>query len=101
MTDLQVPAQPDAPTPPVPPPPHPQAPSDNARPFSALAITTFTFAMLALLLSWVPVADFFLVLPFVAVSLTFLGFALHATAGMAHDGVGGWRWPRPSWPWSH
>lgn len=79
MTDLQAPVQSETPTPPVPPPSRPQMPSDNARPFSALAITTFTFAVLALLLSWVPVADLFLALPFAAVSLAFLGFALHAT----------------------
>lgn len=59
--------------------PMPLGQTRDSRPFSALAITAFTFAVLALLSSWVPLFDILFAVPFAIVGAALFGFAMHAT----------------------
>lgn len=79
-SSLQPPMQPIGPNPV--PPIQPQQPAVQAapqqKPFSALAITALVFAVIAALLSWVPIVNniaFFIAI----IGLVFAGFAMHAT----------------------
>ena len=59
--------------------PVPLGQARDPRPFSALTVTAFTLAVLALLSSWMPLFDILFAVPFAIVGATFLGFAMHAT----------------------